>query len=258
MSSPHIVEIEEVVKEGEGLTTLRFSYGKDVSPGQFMMVWIPGIDEIPMSVCYIYGKKGITVKGVGEATRYLSSLRVGDKIGVRGPYGNGYKVPHGKVLIVGGGTGMASLMPIADLIGDPGKVDILIGARTASELLFVERARKVSQEVHLSTDDGTLGMKGTVVDMARKHLALKSYEGVLGCGPEKMLVALLRTCEEYKVKCQLSLERYMKCGSGLCGSCAIDGFRVCADGPVFDGETLKRLPEFGAYKRDECGLRVKL
>jgi dihydroorotate dehydrogenase electron transfer subunit len=153
---------------------------------------------------------------------------------------------------------MASLLVAADFIDDSSKVDVLIGARTASELIFVERARELSDEVHISTDDGSSGRKGTVVELAKDHLAKKKFDAVLGCGPEKMLSALLRTCKQAGTPCQLSLERFMKCGSGLCGSCVIDGLRVCADGPVFPGEVLSNLPEFGASKRDECGRRIKL
>ena len=153
---------------------------------------------------------------------------------------------------------MASILPAADFIGDPEKVDILIGARTSAELIFVERAKKLSNEVHLSTDDGTKGRKGTVVEMAREHLSNKSYDLVLGCGPERMLAALFQECDVAGVPCQLSLERYMKCGVGLCGSCVIDGLRVCADGPVFSGEVLRGLPEFGRCKRDECGRSIRL
>jgi dihydroorotate dehydrogenase electron transfer subunit len=258
MSEQHIVAIDQVVKEGAGITTLRFPHDRDVSPGQFLMVWIPGVDEIPMSASYIYGMKGISVKEVGEATKALSSLRPGDKLGVRGPYGKGYEVPSGRVLLVGGGTGMASLMPVADFIGDRKKVGILIGARSSSELIFVERAKRVSEEVWLSTDDGSSGFHGTVVQMARERMRSVRYDVVLGCGPERMLSGLLALCQEVGVPCQLSLERYMKCGAGLCGSCALDGIRVCADGPVLCGDELAGLPEFGRSKRDESGRKVKL
>jgi dihydroorotate dehydrogenase electron transfer subunit len=185
-------------------------------------------------------------------------LKPGSLIGVRGPYGHGFDLVPGKTLIVGGGSGMASLLPVADFINDKDKVDILIGARTSDELIFVERARSLCNEVHVSTDDGSMGRKGTVVEMAKEHLAKKGYSLVLGCGPERMLGALMEACEEVRIPCQLSLERYMKCGTGLCGSCAINGLRVCADGPVFPGEVLRGLSEFGGFKRDECGRRVKL
>jgi dihydroorotate dehydrogenase electron transfer subunit len=258
MSEQHIVAIDQTVREGAGITTLRFQYGQDISPGQFLMVWIPGVDEVPMSVSYIYGNKGISVKEVGEATKALCALRQGDKLGVRGPYGKGYEIPPGRVLLVGGGTGMASLMPVADFIADRKKVSILIGARSSAELIFTDRAEKLSEDVWLSTDDGTKGFKGTVVQLARQRMESERYEVVMGCGPERMLAGLLDLCQEVGVPCQLSLERYMKCGAGLCGSCAIDGLRVCADGPVLPGDRLTGSPEFGKCKRDEAGRKVKL
>jgi dihydroorotate dehydrogenase electron transfer subunit len=253
-----MTRVNSVLCEGGGMTTLRFCFDRPISPGQFLMIWVPGVDEVPMSASYVYGEKGITVKAVGEATKTLSCLNPGDVIGVRGPYGNGFDLNPGMTLIVGGGSGMASLLPAAESINDQDKVDILIGARTSDELIFVERARLLSKEVHVSTDDGSKGRKGTVVDMAKGHLANKAYSLVLGCGPERMLRALLDECEKAGVPCQLSLERYMKCGTGLCGSCAIDGMRVCADGPAFSGDILRKLPEFGLHKRDECGRRIKL
>jgi dihydroorotate dehydrogenase electron transfer subunit len=258
MSRQIMTKVTSVLSEGAGMTTLRFAFDRPISPGQFLMVWVPGVDEVPMSASFVYGEKGITVKEVGEATKALSRLRAGDMIGVRGPYGRGFELGPGRTLVVGGGSGMASLLAAAEFIGDPARVDVLIGARTSSELIFVQRARGLSDEVHVSTDDGSEGRKGTVVDMAREYLGKKGYAAVLCCGPERMLVALLAACEEAGVPCQLSLERFMKCGTGLCGSCAIDGLRVCADGPVFPGEVLRKLPEFGSSKRDECGRRIKL
>ncbi len=258
MGKQLMTKVTRVVDEGVGMTTLRFRFDGPVSPGQFFMVWVPGVDEVPMSASYIYGEKGVTVREVGEATRALSLLRPGDFIGVRGPYGKGFELSPGNTLIVGGGSGMAALLAAAEFIADPEKVDILIGARTSTELIFIERAKALSREVHVSTDDGSYGHKGTVVELASLHLAKKRYNSVLGCGPERMLTSLLQACEENQVPCQMSLERYMKCGMGLCGSCAIDGQRVCVEGPVFDGGQLRQLPEFGVAKRDECGRKVKL
>jgi len=258
MNKQRIVTITSVAKEAAGITTLRFHDENEVRPGQFYMVWVPSIDEIPMSASNTIAEKGITVKEVGEATRALGSLKVHDRIGIRGPYGNGYEIPAGKVLIVGGGTGMASLLPAAEMIADRGRVDVLIGAKTASEILLLERARMASKEVHVSTDDGSMGKKGTVVDLVKEHLQLKHYDIVLGCGPERMLSALLKVCEDASVECQLSLERFMKCGSGLCGSCVIDGIRVCKEGPVFSSAELRKMKEFGSLKRDECGRPIKL
>ncbi|NLK26548.1 MAG: dihydroorotate dehydrogenase electron transfer subunit [Euryarchaeota archaeon] len=248
----NMVTITDVVTQGKGITTLRFPFSGG-SPGQFVMVWIPGIDEIPMSMSYQGDMAGITVKEVGEATAALSALRPGDLIGIRGPYGRGWDIPPGRVLCVGGGVGMAPLMAALDAIDDPSRVDVAIGARNIGEIIFEERARGRSDDVRVSTDDGTHGVKGTVVALASQMMREKSYDAVLGCGPEIMLRFLLQACKEAEVPCQVSLERLMKCGSGLCGSCVVDGLRVCADGPVFFDHEVKNMSEFGRCRRTASG-----
>jgi dihydroorotate dehydrogenase electron transfer subunit len=112
--------------------------------------------------------------------------------------------------------------------------------------------------VMVSTDDGSKGFHGTVVALVDEMLTKRSYDQVIACGPEKMLYYLLQTCMKHGVECQMSLERFMKCGSGLCGSCAIDGKRVCADGPVFFGREINEMLEFSRSKRDEAGRIIKL
>lgn len=256
--SSEVVRITDRKEEGKGITTLGFTFRGEASPGQFIMVWIPGIDEIPMSLSHIGKCWGITVKEVGEATKALSSLRMGDKIGVRGPYGRGWRLPPGRILCVGGGVGMAPIMTAVEAMVDRERVDVAIGARNIGEIIFEDRARRCCDDVRTTTDDGSYGLKGTVVALANKMMKEKRYDMVLGCGPEIMNRYLLKTCQENGVSCQLSLERLMKCGAGLCGSCAIDGLRVCADGPVFTGEEIERMSEFGRWKRDDTGRRVKV
>ena len=253
-----IVEIQQSEEVGKGVRTLRFEYAKKVSPGQFFMVWLPGVDEIPMSASYCDGRKGITVKEIGPATKALCNLRSGDRIGVRGPYGHGYTIHEGRTLVVGGGTGMASLLPAVEAFNDPSRVDVAIGARNVSELLFIERANKASNNVRTSTDDGTDGLKGTAVDLVADMLSKQHYDFVIACGPEKMLFYLLALLQKHGVRCELSLERYMKCGAGLCGSCALDEKRVCVDGPVFAGEQAQKMIEFGKFRRNEAGQQIKL
>jgi dihydroorotate dehydrogenase electron transfer subunit len=255
---PEIVEILHSEEAGKGVRTLRFEYGRKVMPGQFFMVWLPGVDEIPMSASYCEGRKGITVKEIGPATKALCNLRSGDRIGVRGPYGHGYTIHNGKTLVVGGGTGMASLLPAVEAFHDPARVDVAIGARNVSELLFIERAKKASNNVRTSTDDGTDGLKGTAVNLVEDMLSKTHYDFVLACGPEKMLFYLLALLRKHDIRCELSLERYMKCGAGLCGSCALDEKRVCVDGPVFSGEDASKLIEFGKFRRNEAGQQIKL
>ena len=255
---PEIVTILQSEEAGKGVRTLRFEYDHKVDPGQFFMVWLPGLDEVPMSASYCEGRKGITVKDIGPATKALCNLRTGDRIGVRGPYGHGYTLHDGKTLVVGGGTGMASLLPAVEAFADPSKVDVAIGARSVSELLFIERAKAASNQVRTSTDDGTDGLKGTAVDLVADMLSKENYDIVLACGPEKMLFYLLALLQKHNVKCELSLERYMKCGAGLCGSCALDEKRVCVDGPVFTGEQALKMTEFGKFRRNEAGQQIKL
>jgi len=251
------VRIDSRTEEAEGVVTLRFDWSAPASPGQFIMVWMPGVDEKPMSLSYLGDRKGITVKNIGAATKALTSLQVGDKIIVRGPYGRGYHVPKGKILVVGGGTGMASLLPAMARI-PAAAVDTAIGARNEKELLFEERAKRTSSNVRVSTDDGSKGFHGNAVQLAKEMMSSTKYDMVLGCGPEKMLFFLHKLCLENAIPCQMSLERYMKCGGGLCGSCAIDGKRVCREGPVFTGDELREMKEFGRQRRDECGGRLKL
>jgi dihydroorotate dehydrogenase electron transfer subunit len=253
-----VVKILERVEEGKGITTLRFHFGTPSQAGQFIMVWIPGIDEIPMSISYAGPRGGITIKEVGEATKVLSSLKTGDIIGVRGPYGHGWKIPAGRILCVGGGVGMAPIMTAVEAVGDRTRVDVAIGARNRGEIIFEKRAGVLSQDVRVTTDDGSYGQKGTVVALADQMMKERKYDMVLGCGPEVMNKYLLKACQDNNVPCQLSLERLMKCGAGLCGSCVIDGLRVCADGPVFSGEEINKMTEFGKCKRDDAGLKIKL
>lgn len=253
-----VVTVDEVVREGDIITSVRFNFSTPSEPGQFVMVWMPGVDEVPMSLSFAGPRTGITIKQVGEATKALSSLRPGDKIGIRGPYGRGWQLPKGRVLCVGGGIGMAPIASAAEGIGDRSRVDVVIGARNKGEVIFEERVRRVSGDVRVTTDDGSYGVKGTSVSMAVQMMKEKKYEVVLGCGPEVMNYYLLKACHDAGVPCQLSLERLMKCGSGLCGSCVVDGLRVCADGPVFFSHEVEKMSEFGKCKRDDAGLKVKL
>lgn len=257
MNDRHVVEIDEAVWESNNIKTLRFHFDRNCIPGQFFMVWLPHIDEVPMSVSYTGNRKGITVKAVGEASHHLCSLEKGDRIWIRGPLGKGFSIEKKKTLCVGGGVGIAALLPAAEAIGDPALVDIAIGAATCSEIIFEERAR-MAGTVMVSTDDGTAGFKGTVVEMVSPMISSGEYEMILACGPERMLASLLSVCAENGIECQLSLERFIKCGSGLCGSCAVDGMRVCADGPVFSGAELLKMDEFGKIRRDPSGRRIPI
>lgn len=258
MNYPKITKILDAKTENREVKTFMFEYLEKVDPGQFFMIWIPGVDEIPMSVSYIDGDvKGITFKKVGEATDALFNLEEGDKIGVRGPYGNGFMIDGERILFVGGGTGVGMLTPaVEEAVGKNISSTIIIGVKSKGELFFEDRLRNCSAEVYVSTDDGSKGYKGFASDIAVELLSKEKFTSVLTCGPEIMMKRLLDACRD--ISFQASLERYMKCGIGLCGQCCVgEGLRVCVEGPVFDGKTLKDIEEFGVYKRDASGRKVR-
>ncbi len=230
--------------------TFEFQWDEKAQPGQFVMVWIPGMEEIPMSLSKTGRIKNITVKKIGESTARLHGLNIGETIRLRGPYGKGYDLKKGKkYLIVGGGVGVASIMPVVKETG----ADTIIGARTDKDVIMDDIAHKYSSNVWISTDDGSRGFHGNAVQLMREKCAEGNYDCIIGCGPEIMLYYLYKACEELGIDCQLSLERHMKCGAGICGCCMIDDQRVCKDGPVFTKDQISRMTEFGVCKRDECG-----
>jgi len=257
MNYPRITKIIETKKETSDVKTFLFEYPENTISGQFFMIWIPGVDEIPMSISYIdKNVKGITFKRVGDATKALFNLKEGEKIGVRGLYGNGFKINGKRILFVGGGTGIATIAPaVKEVTSKNISSTVILGVKNKSELFFENRLRKYGAKVHVSTDDGTKGYKGLATDFAKKILAENKFDSVLTCGPEIMMKKLFEMCRD--IHFQASLERYMKCGIGICGQCTVGkGLRVCEEGPVFDGKTLKNIEDFGVFKRDAAGRKV--
>jgi dihydroorotate dehydrogenase electron transfer subunit len=255
-----IREIIEITTETPSIKTFWFEDDITFQGGQFVMVWLPGVDEVPMSVSYTGTKKAITVANVGPTTSKLHELSVGSKLGIRGPYGKGFDISKAlNIMAVSGGCGSAPLGPVMNAAVKNGKnIKFILGARTSNELLFKVRAQELGIEVDISTDDGTAGHHGFVTERVEQLMDEDNYDLVVSCGPEPMLKKLLEICQRANVPLQVSLERYMKCGIGICDACTIDGFQVCRDGPVFDGETLRKLVEFGKLKRDSCGRAVDL
>ncbi len=224
-------------------------------PGQFMMVWLPGVDEKPFVLSSLGRNRfGITALVRGPFTTRLRDLAPGAPVGFRGPYGRGFRgwqEQAGGVVLVGGGCGMASLALLAEKLP---RAALLQGAPTAEELLYTERfPRQVS-----FTEDGSAGRKGLPTEALREALERGEARAVYTCGPEPMMAAVVRMCRKAAVPCQASLERYIKCGFGVCGQCECDGRLVCRDGPVFSGEELAEMPSFGRTRRLASGRKVGL
>lgn len=249
---PEPVSIIRIKQETPSVRTFFFDRPFSFSPGQFVMVWVPGTDEIPMALS---SESSITVQKVGDATKALFGLKKGGELGIRGPFGNGFSKAD-KILAIAGGVGAAPLLPLAraDCV-----MTLLLGARTEKELLFVDQLDECT-DVLIATDDGSLGQKGYVTQLM-DDLNLGIYDRIAVCGPEIMMRAVLANVDEKGIshKTEFSLHRYMKCGVGICGSCCVDpsGLRVCRDGPVFTGDRLLKS-EFGFYMRDASGRKKKI
>jgi dihydroorotate dehydrogenase electron transfer subunit len=263
-----VTKIKEVKKESPTVKTFTFkdklcSKGK---PGQFLMIWVPGIDEIPMSISAVHNHElsSITVANVGQATEALHEKENGGLIGIRGPFGTHFTLNKGKVIIVGGGTGIFPLAFLAEKLSKFSRsITFLLGAKTQDELYFLKRInRTVSRtrrQILVTTEDGSYGLKGLVTGAAEKLLKEEHFDMAYTCGPEPMMYKMFLLTEQQNIPFQASLERLMRCAIGLCGSCVIGGFRVCKDGPVFSKEQLRMVrEEFGRFRRDSDGRKMGL
>lgn len=262
-----MVDIVDIIAETPSVRTIIFADHCSVlsSPGQFLMVWIPPVEELPMSVTTETLKNreyaAVTVRKYGLGSTALYHKQIGEKIGIRGPYGNRYSIPKDtkKALVVGGGTGLVPLLRLCkELQQARTSVTLIMGSRTKNEVLFEQKARQIlskdpDSQLEISTDDGTYGFKGSAVDLAESILQSKEIQVIYTCGPELMMKALLELGERHSVHVEASLERYMKCAIGICGSCCINSKLVCQDGTIFDSSTLRQLSEFGVSYRDKSG-----
>lgn len=254
-------------------------------PGQFVNVWIPDVDEKPMSVAYCDDMElWITVCAVGPFSRAMHELKEGDMVGLRGPYGNGFSWGRSERLVMmAGGYGAAPLYFLtSEAVKSGCLVEFILGARSSDFLIYKKKLLGLENvNLYISTDDGSVGFKGynTVilekmiaeslngngvkVDMdgnlvACEDVAVKPIDCVYACGPEMMMKKVSDICFENEIRAEVSIERYMKCGFGVCGQCCLDddGEPVCKKGPVFDNVEARKIKEFGAYHRDAQGKRI--
>jgi dihydroorotate dehydrogenase electron transfer subunit len=262
------VSIKKVIDETPTIRTIIFEdeYSIASLPGQFLMVWIPQVEELPMSIGIENFENirlaAITVRKYGIGSTALYDRKVGELIGIRGPYGNHFSIPANlrNALIVGGGTGLVPLVRLfSDLLQFRVQASLIMGARTKTELLFEDKVKKLLtaknciNSLAVSTDDGTSGRKGSAVELAESTLSYKKYEIMYTCGPELMMKGVYDLGEKYSIPVEASLERYMKCAIGICGSCCINDRLVCQDGTIFESKSLRRLTEFGVSYRDKSG-----
>jgi dihydroorotate dehydrogenase electron transfer subunit len=259
---PTICKIEKVNDETPTVRTLTFSDNIlcDVLPGQFAMVWVPGVNELPMSVMIASekGKAAFTIRKYGEASTALYNLKVGEPIGVRGPYGNSFTLKEGKLLLVGGGTGLVPLMRLLTFVKSTDDITLIMGAKTKTEVFFGELSNKIleknNHKVIVVTEDGSYGERGLVTEIMENICQTSKFDAVYTCGPELMMSKVVKIADSEGIFVEASLERMMKCGVGICGSCCINDLLVCKDGTVFEGKYLLSKSEFGHSHRNKAGI----
>ena len=256
-----MLRVRSVRDETPTVRTLAFSDSvmSGALPGQFAMVWVPGCGELPMSIMVSprAGMAAFTVRRHGESSTALYNREAGELIGVRGPYGNSFNTRGSRILLVGGGTGLVPLMRLLAHLGAR-DATLLMGARSRDEVLFEDAAVHMPGNprcrVIVSTDDGSYGLRGQVTESAEAELGRGGYDAVYTCGPEPMMHRIVQMAVSHGIFVQASLERMMKCGAGICGSCCLDDALVCRDGTVFEGERLLSGCEFGYSFRNKAGV----
>jgi len=252
------LKIVAVERPNDGYVLLKLT---DVAPlpeiraGQFVEILVDNSPSTflrrPISVNFVDEARNelwLLIQIVGEGTRHLSQLHVGDTLNVLFPLGNGFSqgVAGERVLLVGGGVGIAPLLEYAKQLRQVGATPyLLLGGRSAINLLQLDLFRQYG-EVYVTTEDGSMGEKGFVTN----HSVLESFlssptEGAIRiscCGPKPMMQAVARWAKQHQVRCEVSLENLMACGLGACLCCVEKTVRgnvcVCKEGPVFDIEAL--------------------
>lgn len=265
---PNIARVVNIRQETGDIRTfeLRFLDGEldfDFIPGQFVEVSVFGTGEIPIGLASSPTRRKtieLSIKRMGSVTSEIHKLTLGDTLGVRGPYGNGWPVEklRGKnVLVIGGGIGLSPLRSLIDYILDNrsefGTLKILYGARTQGDLVYKPLLQEWSThpdtQVLCTVDIGTQGWTGNVgVVTSLFHNIDIDVENtiVITCGPPIMIKFVTINLEQMgfsDTDIITSMEKMMKCGIGKCGHCNLGSKYVCIDGPVFTHKELKSLPK---------------
>ena len=228
---------------------------KDAKSGQFVNLYTKDASKLlprPISICDLDKEKGflrMVYRTAGEGTMQFSRLKAGDTIAVTGPVGNGYTLNAEKPILMGGGIGIPPMLRLAKDFAEKGMkkedISVILGFRDSTFLL--EEFEEVAT-VYISSDSGSVGIKGNVLDAA-KHFGITG-DMIYACGPKPMLRAIQSYSSENAVKAQISLEERMACGIGACLACvtkttAVDDHskvknsRICVDGPVFYAEEVE-------------------
>lgn len=232
------------------LTVSAPEIAKEAAAGQFVNLYTGDSAYLlprPISICRVDAQNGtvrMLFQAVGRGTKLFSQLKTQDYIKIMGPLGNGFTIHESgdASLLIGGGIGLPPLLELAARI--KGRRLVYIGSKS-SPVILKEEFKALGCEVFVSTDDGSEGFKGNVIELIKKN-SLK-FNNAYACGPRPMLRGAAMWAEESGINLQVSMEERMACGIGACVGCTVkikaeDGFdnkKVCKDGPVFlSGEVL--------------------
>jgi len=259
ISQPIIIKISKIIDEGSNFKTFVFDFDLKAKPGQYIMLWMPGVNLKPFSICWQTKKQfALTVLKVGAYTQKLFELNTGDQLGFLGPYGTSYDLNNDKkkILIMGGGSGLASVVFLAQAAREQNmEVDFLLAAKTKEQIIFEDWLTNIGVNVfHRFKDDKYERAFDIFKDLSNKN----QYDAWYACGPELLLKKIVNLSLKKDIFCQVSLERYMKCGIGVCGSCCVDplGICLCQTGPVVNNHFADKITEFSKYHRNAAGDKV--
>ncbi len=254
---PKFYKIIEKKQQTNDTYLLRVKASIPYEPGQFFQVSVLNIGEAPISVCS-YQKEYIdlNVRDVGSVTHALCNLKIGDKVGIRGPYGHGYPMELMKgnnIVIIAGGTGFSPVRGVVEYIEQHSQdfkgMKMFLGFRTPDDILFRDEIENWSKkfEVNLTVDKGDdkwKGKVGLVTKILEDSKMNNQNKVVVTCGPPIMIKFVILTLKKLGFnddQIYVSLERMMSCGIQKCGNCLVGGKYVCKDGPVFNYKEAKFL-----------------
>lgn len=213
-------------------------------PGQFVHVKKPDSVNFlrrPFSIADADRENGtitLIYRIVGKGTAEYAAMKVGEAFSILGPIGNGFALKDGRPLLVGGGVGIAPLIYLSRQIKDQ-KPILLIGGKNKNEVFWEKYLQEFADKIYITTDDGSVGFKGFTVQLLPQILAENNIEHIYTCGPNIMMEGVAKLAHEHDIDCQVSLEKRMACGIGVCLGCTFEGKltgkrrKVCTEGPVF-------------------------
>jgi len=270
--TPVPLPLLSVEHEAEGVVTLWVDVPRSMaisySPGQYYMCWNPydaegGMkrrdynSEKPYSVGDIKvdidrAKMGFTVKDLGRQSGELTRMARGDWLALRGPFGTTFPTPAAgdRLLLVSGGIGSTPMHMAAkdarNRLGDEIEIIAVMGFKNAAEAHFIERMELVCDQLHITTDDGSMGTAGFPTAILPELLAEATATRLYTCGPELMMKAVLKMAVKAGVDSYAAMERYLPCSMAFCGLCMVGDKLTCVEGPVMEGEWLLAQDDFGA------------